>query len=215
MIKVFWIEPNHRERHWLRRYRSSAEHKCAKTGSYCNGMRLIGDADIRYTADGNISSRDDLKPPKSDPRWPIACEACGEPFTEKDEYQLFGRQLFVRPDTGEVMTTNDAPPGACWDAWWITERRKGGPTGVGWMVGDDHRCLMVKCPDGHDWMIDARASNCTMKDDNAHHCWVRHGRPEDGTLHVDKNGHTCQAGGGSIDTGKWHGFLHNGHLTNC
>jgi hypothetical protein len=77
----------------------------------------------------------------------------------------------------------------------------------------DHRSLIVKCPDGHEWMIDSRASNCAMPNDNTHHCWVRHGRPEDGTLHVDKSGNTCAAGAGSIETPKWHGFLHNGHLT--
>ena len=54
-----------------------------------------------------------------------------------------------------------------------------------------------------------------MKTDNVHKCWVRHGRPEDGTLHVDKNGKTCAAGAGSILTSKWHGFLHNGHLVPC
>lgn len=59
------------------------------------------------------------------------------------------------------------------------------------------------------------ASNCTMPDDKNHKCWVRHGRPEDGTLHVDKNGHTCAAGAGSIVAGNYHGFLHNGHLTPC
>jgi len=64
-------------------------------------------------------------------------------------------------------------------------------------------------------MIDSRASNCTMPDDNAHRCWVRHGRPEDGTLHVDKNGLTCAAGGGSILAGNYHGFLHHGHLVEC
>jgi len=80
------------------------------------------------------------------------------------------------------------------------------------MTGPDGRTLIVRCPDGHDWIIDSRASNCTKKDDNAHWCWVRHGKPEDGTLHVDKNGNTCAAGAGSIDTGKWHGFLHNGEL---
>ena len=95
---------------------------------------------------------------------------------------------------------------------WISERRKDGSTGCGYMIGDDHRSLVIKCPDGHDWMIDLRARNCTMKDESTHHCWVRHGRPEDGTLHVDKNGLTCDAGAGSIDTGTWHGFLHNGEL---
>jgi len=48
-----------------------------------------------------------------------------------------------------------------------------------------------------------------------HRCWVRHGRPEDGTLHVDKNGVTCAAGAGSIVAGNFHGFLHGGFLTSC
>jgi hypothetical protein len=81
------------------------------------------------------------------------------------------------------------------------------------MVGPDGQCLIVRLPGNHDWMIDNRCNNCTLPDDNVHKCWVRHGRPEDGTLHVDKDGVTCSAGGGSIDTGKWHGFLRNGYLT--
>jgi hypothetical protein len=36
------------------------------------------------------------------------------------------------------------------------------PTGCGHMIGPDHRSLVVKCPDGHDWMIESRASNCTI-----------------------------------------------------
>jgi hypothetical protein len=80
------------------------------------------------------------------------------------------------------------------------------------MVGPDGRSLIVRCPGGQDWMIDSRASNCTRKDDNKHFCWVRRGKPEDGTLHVDKNGDTCSAGAGSIQTANWHGFLHNGLL---
>ena len=52
-----------------------------------------------------------------------------------------------------------------------------------------------------------------MPGDDVHRCWVRHGRPEDGTLHVDKNGQTCAAGAGSIQTHNWHGFLHNGVLS--
>ncbi len=72
------------------------------------------------------------------------------------------------------------------------------------------RHLMVVCPDGHWWNIDSRCSNCTMKDDRVHRCWVRHGEPPNIT--VDKNGVTCQAGGGSIQTPDWHGFLRNGEL---
>lgn len=213
-IKVFFLEPTDRERMCLRRYRSSAEHKCAKTGSYCNAMFAFGECDIRYsqTGDRTIEHRAELEPPHTDPRWPTRCEACGEPFGDKDQYQLFARQIYVRESDGFRCTLADAPPGACWDAWWMADRHKDDPPGVGAMKGDDGRCLTVRCPDGHDWMIDSRASNCTKKDDNTHHCWVRHDRPEDGTLTVDKNGNTCAAGAGSIQTPKWHGFLRNGEL---
>lgn len=77
----------------------------------------------------------------------------------------------------------------------------------------DGRHLFVRCPDGHDWNVDGRANNCTLKDDREHRCWVRHGDPEHPeTLHVDKAGTTCSAGAGSIQTGAYHGFLHQGQL---
>jgi hypothetical protein len=72
---------------------------------------------------------------------------------------------------------------------------------------------MVVLPNGHIWDVDGRASNCDMKEDRTHRCWVRHGDPPN--VHVDKNGHTCHAGAGSILSGNYHGFLHNGELTNC
>jgi hypothetical protein len=81
-IKVFFLEPTDRERQWLRRYRSSIAHKCAKTGSYCNAMFDLGEADVLYRSDGYIASREDKKPPTSDPLWPLKCDACGEAFTE-------------------------------------------------------------------------------------------------------------------------------------
>jgi hypothetical protein len=212
-IKVFWLEPTDRERRWLRRYTRSDEHRCTVGLSYCNAMFDFGEADIFYTKDGYIKGdRDEHAPPRTDPRWPTACDACGRPFSDDDPFQLFGRQIYLRVEDGFRCTLEEAPPGACWDSWWISERRGDGPTGCGYMVGPDHRSLVVKCPDGHDWMIDSRASNCTKKEDLTHFCWVRHGRPEDGTLHVDKNGDTCGAGAGSIQTPKWHGHLHNGHL---
>jgi len=72
------------------------------------------------------------------------------------------------------------------------------------------RHLYVVTPDGHWWDIDGRASNCTLKEDKAHRCWVRHGDPPH--LTVDKNGLTCAAGAGSIQTDRWYGFLRDGHL---
>lgn len=132
------------------------------------------------------------------------------PFSEKDEWQRFRRAIYRRADTGDEMVLADAPVGAVWNASWFAEKR----TPPCFNVGQDGRCLVVRTPGG-DWTIDSRASNCTMPEDNEHKCWVRHGKPEDGTLHVDKNGHTCAAGAGSILCGSYHGFLHNGELTSC
>lgn len=86
--------------------------------------------------------------------------------------------------------------------------------------GSDGLAVTCKLPDGRTWYIDMRASNCTKPNDNVHRCWVRHGTVA-GALHVDKNGNTCAAGAGSIDTTAggtkpgWHGYLHNHQLVNC
>jgi hypothetical protein len=141
----------------------------------------------------------------ADPRWPKACEGCGRPFVDTDSWQLFARHLYCRADNAQEFTLDEAPIGAVWDADWLHEDRS-------W-CGPDGRSLHVKLPGGHTWCIDGRASNCTMPDDNVHKCWVRHGSPEDSSLHVDKNGHTCAAGAGSIGIPGWHGFLHNGVLS--
>lgn len=74
----------------------------------------------------------------------------------------------------------------------------------------DGKHLYIVCPDGRWWNVDGRASNCTMPDDRMHRCWCRHGDVEAGTVHVDKSGNTCQAGGGSIDTGTYHGHVREG-----
>jgi hypothetical protein len=75
---------------------------------------------------------------------------------------------------------------------------------------DNGKHLCVVTPGGT-WDIDSRASNCTLKEDRTHRCWIRHGDvPE---ITVDKNGVTCQAGAGSILAGDYHGFLQNGFLT--
>lgn len=111
--------------------------------------------------------------------------------------------LYRLPD-GSHCPSNELPPGAVYAL--IEDYYPKGPDG---------RTLFAVLPNRHHWTIDSRASNCTRKDDDVHRCWCRHGRPEDGTLHVDKNGDTCAAGAGSIVSGDFHGFLHNGHLVSC
>lgn len=118
---------------------------------------------------------------------------------------------YRRTDTGDTyVRLAEAPAGAMWDAPWMHDH--GTLTG-GFLLGGpnvDGRFIIVRLPNGHDWMIDSRASNCTLPNDNDHRCWIRHGEPP--KLTVDKNGKTCNAGAGSIRGGNWHGFLRNGEL---
>jgi hypothetical protein len=134
-----------------------------------------------------------------DARFPGAC-ACGYRFQEDDERGRTSVRLWRRCDTGEVMSLRDAPVGAMWYADWMPDDWK----------GPDGHCLVVKLPNGHEWYVDSRASNCALPTDTAHKCWVRHGAPPHVT--VDKNGLTCAAGAGSILSGGWHGFLRDGVL---
>lgn len=97
--------------------------------------------------------------------------------------------------------------------------------GNGQWNNDDGNHLIVVVPckwngsDGqvydskHFWDVDSRGSNCDMKQDRLHRCWVRHGTIPNIT--VDKNGVTCGAGAGSILVEGWHGFLRNGILEQC
>lgn len=103
-------------------------------------------------------------------------------------------------ETGEEVASRDLPIGALW----VAE----GP----YPKGADGLAVCCRLHNHHTWMIDGRASNCTMPDDQDHRCWVRHGTVGD-KLHVDKNGLTCAAGAGSIAIPGYHGFLHHGELT--
>lgn len=140
--------------------------------------------------------------PSGSPNWPAACSRCGKPFENTARKSVICRDVYRRSDTGEETTLRDAAVGAMWFAPWNTHA-----------IGPDGRCLVVRCPDGHDWIVDGEANNCTRKGDRSHHCWIRHGEPPDVT--VDKDGDTCLAGAGSILTPKWHGFLRNGVLIPC
>jgi hypothetical protein len=143
-------------------------------------------------------------------------------WLEPTEESHDGKKLYRRSDTCELTTLSAAPIGAMWDAHWMAhEDLRTGPDGI---------TLVVRTPGG-DWMVDAECANCTrtqwgpkeidgvMREKvwlgRTHYCWVRHGDPRTGNVHVDKNGNTCSAGGGSILQGSYHGFLHNGELVPC
>lgn len=190
-VKCFWLAPTERVRLALRRFVSGS--KCEMhPHRYHEAMVPIGEVPARWGEPHKSGNRYLglwlAEEYAGDSRWPAAC-VCGHAFGPGDSWQVFQELIYTRSDGGET-TLRDAPAGAIWDAWWFDGHYAG--------------------PDGHDWMIDGRASNCTMPDDDVHRCWVRHGEPPN--LTVDKNGHTCAAGAGSIQTPKWHGFLRNGEL---
>jgi hypothetical protein len=150
-----------------------------------------------------------------DDRWPSVCEHCGAavpddlkpelPYNEQVHRQVFRQRRYTtasgRPEIGDMF----------WTTWRLTPAEGGGTECSCTWSNCDGRHLYVILPDGHEWDTSSRASNCTMKDDKTHRCWVLSGEPPNVTS--SKTGHTCRAGAGSVATGKWHGFLRNGKLT--
>jgi hypothetical protein len=225
-IKTFWIEPMGEISIALRRY--SSESKCPNFRlGYHNAEVMIPErARTDPKASTSITDLESaLLREKYKDQWPVIC-SCGYAFTDQDTRQLFAERIYKRMDTGELITLRDAPVGAMWDAWWY-DRRDG-------YTGPDGLSLVVRTPDGYEWVIDGRASNCDMPclhcgvpykdhkhwepEDNHHYedlrkhkCWVRHGEPP--VITVDKNGNTCGAGAGSIQTPGYHGFLQNGEFS--
>lgn len=205
-IKVFYIESTNRYRRTLRHYASGLNGEVLCPGRYKtfhNASVFVGEIE-QDTAP--TCRREELA--QFDHRWPTKCDYCDYVFREEDEWQVNYTNVYVAAD-GREMTLHDAPPGACWDAWWMYDDHHNAKD-RDWCTGPDGRCLVVVLPNGNQWMLDYGASNCTRPDDRVHKCWIRHGRPEDGTLHVDKNGNTCGAGDGSIISGDYLGYLRNG-----
>lgn len=212
---TYWLEATDTVAVGLRRYATNDDHQgwdCAD--GYHSALVFTGEAQAAWSEGDHgcrtLAARPEV--PHDDPAWPVACR-CGYVFTPDDPWQDWQELIYQRADTGERVTIREqradtvgalpsAPPGAMWDAWWMP-----------WGRGPDGIHLMVRCPNGHDWHVDGRASNCTMPDDDTHRCWVRHGDPRSGPVTVDKNGATCSAGGGSILADDYHGFLTNGQLT--
>lgn len=161
--------------------------------------------------DGTRLRREVAQFDRSDPRWPAVCMHCQYRFTNEDTKQTFTEEIYRRTDTGDehILHQNaahpeltPAPPGAMWHAYWMPS----------YWRGDDGISLVVRLANGHDWMVDSRASNCDQPD-RPHKCWVRHGDPRTEPVSVDKDGDTCGAGAGSILAKDYHGFLSGGVLS--
>lgn len=199
MIKCFLVTPTGDGVMYLRRYSAGPEVICTGPMRYHDAMNLAFEVPITTDKDGYWSHLQDYKISHEDPRWPQSC-TCGYVFKETDTWQYFHDR--IETDGITRWPHRQLPVGAMWWASWM-------PKNMYWDNKEDDN-LMVITPGG-EWCIDSRASNCTMKEDRLHRCWVRHGTPPD--IHVDKGGQTCAAGAGSIQCGDYHGFLHHGSLT--
>lgn len=219
-VQTFWMEKTALVRVSLRRFTFHATpespnqdlaENCPKSGHGHDASRVIEAAEEMTPASKWIRLLPDncyevIPAERDDPRWPVVCDACGAPFPEFAQWQTNAYPLYRGAPDGQLYTTRDMPPGAMYDADWLHGKWR-------WWMGDDGISLVVVLPNRHEWMPDSRASNCTMPDDDAHRCWVRHGDPRLAKLTVDKGGVTCAAGAGSILAGDYHGFLQNGVLT--
>ncbi len=201
-IKCFLTEPTNTVRRYLRRYSLGANCAAGDGLGYHNASMPFEDVDRPIDAPSvDRPFMEDIDPAI----WPIKCDRCDYIFSPEDEKQINEDRLYVRPDTGETFRLQDAPPGAIYRADWMEDL-------PAWR-GPDGRCLVVVLPNGHPWMIDGLANNCTDREDfmeGGHKCWVREG--EAPLLTVGKRGKTCAAGAGSILSGDYHGFLTNGEF---
>lgn len=222
-LVCFWTEPTGESEIVLRRYTwADSADGCAGGDHLAREQAGRAAVPIVTRDDGRrVYASIDPAAYAGDPRWPSRC-GCGYEFTDTDERDIDQEPIYRRPDTGEEWRRRYLPPGALYDAWWYSPK---GPDGL---------CVTVICPDGSRWIIDSRASNCGFKNEPEavdllelfgldpdqiaqarHHCWIRHGDPRTEPVTVDKDGFTCQAGGGSIQTGTYHGFLTAGSFRPC
>lgn len=207
-IKCFYLEHTDRCRRVLTVTTWNRGCPDGMGGALCCVARWPLD-EVYYPMNGG-SVPAELLVPQDHPAWPTICDRCSRPLVNDDgkpaDRQTHLRRIYRCPEDNREMLLREAPPGAMWFADWMIQPN-------GWYRGPDGHCLIVKVPGNHDWMVDSRANNCTLPNDNEHRCWVRHGLVPNIT--VDKNGLTCQAGAGSILVPNWHGHLRNGFLVTC
>ena len=125
-----------------------------------------------------------------DERWPKQCAACGYVFVADDNWQVASDFIYRRTDTGEELVWRDAPAGAMIDCHWMRPHWRG-PDGL---------CLMVKLPNGCEWIVDGPAAS---QDDKSKAGWTRTGTPPNVTATP------------SILARDYHGFLRDGVLVDA
>lgn len=250
-VQTFFCEPTGLVRGWLRRYVSGSKCPHPANHGYHNAERLvINEAPALFEATEETFkhfSKTDRRWPQTCECGYVFNDDCSWQYMTRKIYRRLdtGQTFVMRPPFGE-----QAPLGAMWDANWDNEdpsldRRIGAdrialqvmiPYGHVWTP--DARASNCTSPCKHcgvEYQFH-KTPNCSNPGDGRewtrgqyqdsvpeHRCWVRHGDPRTGVVHVDKNGLTCRAGAGSIlfkgnparGVPDYHGFLHHGKLTNC
>lgn len=147
--------------------------------------------------------------------WGQKCDNCDAVGPTQDQYDrtLWPEGKHPTRFSGKMHTYDTASgqpePGDVFEMPWYHHDDK---CFEGWENCDGYHCTVV-LPNGSHWHVQSRACNCTLPNDNIHRCWVVHGRGA--SMHVDKGGHTCAAGAGSVLVTGWHGFLVHGELRSC
>ncbi len=214
-VKIEVVDPCGQcpEGHPRREYLNSCPNAYGKgrTGTH-QALRPLRETAYIIGSTDTTPDRDEVRPRGE---YPTACDHCGTLVPDQDgpptalgetgpyvHRQVFTSRLYDspsgKPEPGDVYRLSWHDVGDCpyWD-------------------NCDGTHLRGVCPNGEEWDISSRASNCTMRGDRTHRCWVVTGSPEAGDLNVGKGGHTCGAGAGSIQVDGWHGFLHGMQWNGC
>lgn len=191
-IECFFLSPTEFKQISLRRYKGVPQGtpKCPASGlGYHNAQVVVLPQFEPEGDDVDVGLLEHKDYPRDDPRWPKTCP-CGYEFQEDDSWQVNIRTLYSSPEMNGLVTIDDAPVGAMWDAWWYDTK------------GPDGRCIVVRTPGG-DWIVDY-----SCKDGKG---WTRTGEPPKITA-------SPSIGIGLNDKGqpwKYHGWLRNGVLEEC
>lgn len=212
----YWLEPTGRERVSLRRFTfsvpegdepSPSHRNCPASERWGHDASVLTDIELDtvwetmedgYIVHAAVPEELQLRLLSGDERWPTACEKCGDPFLDDDQWQINNLRLFTRHDTGDIHVMKHGYdvdiPGALYDGGpWLRSR----PTedGQGY-VGPDGIALVAVCPGGYHWEVDGPATGGGR--------WTRTGDPrKPETLTVTP----------SIVAGPYHGHLQNGRFT--
>lgn len=187
-VRTFWCEPAGRYRHELV-VLGSDDRSCPKAFGMCCARVVIAN---------EVSDSEWAWPADDDPRWPTHCDDCGADLGEGSRGMSHPELYRGAPD-GVLRRLAEMPVGATWDAtWWHRGERYKPPDDV---------VLVVKLPNGHDWMPDGPAANSDKIPG-----WTRTGDPRQANV-------TARPSIGSPwppgHERYYHGFLTDGLLKAC